>query len=97
MLDDSLDIRQEFYNCINCFTFVSPKITEISMKNIDEVFINGVSSDEFFPLVGECVSDCDNEAVLSQEEEIVPVLPLRNMVLFPGVIMPISVAREKSL
>lgn len=67
------------------------------MKNIDEVFINGVSSDEFFPLVGECVSDCDNEAVLSQEEEIVPVLPLRNMVLFPGVIMPISVAREKSL
>ncbi|MBR6804672.1 MAG: endopeptidase La [Paludibacteraceae bacterium] len=67
------------------------------MKNIDEVFINGVSSDEFFPLVGECVSDCDNEAVLSQEKEIVPVLPLRNMVLFPGVIMPISVAREKSL
>ena len=67
------------------------------MKNIDEVFINGVSSDEFFPLVGECVSDCDNEAVLSQEEEIVPVLPLRHMVLFPGVIMPISVAREKSL
>ena len=67
------------------------------MKNIDEVFINGVSSDEFFPLVGECVSDCDNEAVMSQEEEIVPVLPLRNMVLFPGVIMPISVAREKSL
>ncbi len=67
------------------------------MKNIDEVFINGVSSDDFFPLVGECVSDCDNEAVLSQEEEIVPVLPLRNMVLFPGVIMPISVAREKSL
>ena len=97
MLDDTLDIRQEFYNCINCFTFVSPKITEISMKNIDEVFINGVSSDDFFPLVGECVSDCDNEAVLSQEEEIVPVLPLRNMVLFPGVIMPISVAREKSL
>ena len=67
------------------------------MKNIDEVFINGVSSDEFFPLVGECVSDCDNEAVMSQEEEIVPVLSLRNMVLFPGVIMPISVAREKSL
>jgi ATP-dependent Lon protease len=43
------------------------------------------------------VSDCDNEAVLSQEEEILPLLPLRNMVLFPGVIMPISVAREKSL
>ena len=36
------------------------------MNNNDEIFINGVSSDEFFPLVGESVSDCDNEAVMSK-------------------------------
>lgn len=29
--------------------------------------------------------------------EILPILPLRNMVLFPGVVMPITVARPKSL
>ena len=29
--------------------------------------------------------------------EILPILPLRNMVLFPGVVLPITVARPKSL
>ena len=29
--------------------------------------------------------------------ESLPILPLKNSVLFPGVVMPISVAREKSL
>ncbi len=29
--------------------------------------------------------------------DIMPVLPLRNMVLFPGVLLPVSVARPKSL
>ena len=29
--------------------------------------------------------------------EILPVLPLRNMVLFPGVFMPVSVGRKSSL
>ena len=29
--------------------------------------------------------------------DIVPVLPLRNMVLFPGVFMPVSVGRKSSL
>ncbi len=31
------------------------------------------------------------------DEEIMPVLPLRSMTLFPGVIMPIAVGREMSL
>ena len=30
-------------------------------------------------------------------DDVVPVLPLRNMVLFPTVVMPISVGRESSL
>lgn len=30
-------------------------------------------------------------------KEILPVLPLRNMVLFPGVFMPVSVGRKSSL
>jgi ATP-dependent Lon protease len=29
--------------------------------------------------------------------EILPILPLRNTVLFPGIIFPISVGRKKSL
>lgn len=30
-------------------------------------------------------------------EEVLPILPLRNMVLFPGVFMPVSVGRKSSL
>lgn len=42
----------------------------------------------------------DEEQDLTQNldaPEILPILPLRNMVLFPGVVMPITVARPKSL
>ena len=30
-------------------------------------------------------------------KEILPILPLRNMVLFPGVFMPVSVGRKTSM
>lgn len=40
-----------------------------------------------------------NEEQLMQAEvdEVLPVLPLRNMVLFPGVFMPVTVGRKSSL
>ncbi len=40
----------------------------------------------------------DKKAVSKTENgDILPVLPLRNMVLFPGVLLPVAVARPKSL
>ena len=30
-------------------------------------------------------------------DEVLPILPLRNMVLFPGVFMPVSVGRKTSM
>ena len=41
----------------------------------------------------------DDEVKLSQESipEEVPLLPLRNTVLFPGMVIPITIGREKSL
>lgn len=49
---------------------------------------------EFLPLVSiekELKEDTDGY------EEVMPVLPLRSSVLFPGVIMPITVSREQSV
>src|SRR5690554_200031 len=50
---------------------------------------------EFIPIVEE------EDFQLGKDDadlpEVLPLLPLRNMVLFPGVIVPISVGREKSL
>jgi ATP-dependent Lon protease len=49
---------------------------------------------EFIPLL----SSEDEEAMNSEEiPEILPILPLRNTVLFPGVVIPITVGRDKSI
>src|ERR1700748_1573195 len=49
---------------------------------------------EFFPLMStEDEEEMNNEAV----PEILSILPLRNTVLFPGVVIPITVGRDKSI
>ena len=40
----------------------------------------------------------DEENLLNiKVDDVLPVLPLRNMVLFPGVFMPVSIGRRSSL
>jgi ATP-dependent Lon protease len=49
---------------------------------------------DFIPLI----TDEDEDILLSAEvPETLPILPLRNTVLFPGVIIPISVGRKQSM
>ena len=68
---------------------------------LDNIFTTGVDADgfasraEIIPLVTK-----EDESFLLYEDEIpedVPLLPLRDNVLFPGVVMPISVGRKSSL
>jgi len=49
---------------------------------------------EFLPMISIDDSDDKNKPKLGEE---VPILPLRNTVLFPGVVIPITVGRDKSL
>ena len=49
---------------------------------------------EFLPLMSD-----EDEAKISKEEtpDVLPILPLRNTVLFPGVIIPITIGRDRSV
>ena len=52
------------------------------------------SDTEFIPLL----SSEDEELIKSEKiPETLPILPLRNTVLFPGVVIPITVGRDKSI
>lgn len=67
------------------------------MKKTDEVlFLQDIidPETEFIPLLSK-----EDEQFLSNEEvpEELPILPLRNSVLFPGIVIPITVGRDKSL
>lgn len=68
--------------------FKDDRFNTILFKNIIQ------NEPEFIPIL----ADGDDEALHSLEvPEILPILPLRNTVLFPGVVIPITVGREKSL
>ena len=57
-------------------------------------FSPGEEESELIPLM---TSD-DEEAILKESlPKSVPILPLRNAVLFPGVVIPISATRDKSV
>jgi ATP-dependent Lon protease len=73
---------------------MSDKIRESKYKSI--FFAADMESDgEFIPLISDDDDDRDiKKADLPKE---LPILPLRNTVLFPGVILPITVGREKSI
>ena len=62
----------------------------------DDISLVGVIDDEteFIPLM-----TSEDEEVMNQEEtpDVLPILPLRNTVLFPGVVIPITVGRDKSI
>jgi ATP-dependent Lon protease len=49
---------------------------------------------EFFPLMS---SEDEEEMNNEQVPDILAILPLRNTVLFPGVVIPITVGRDKSI
>jgi ATP-dependent Lon protease len=68
----------------------------MNFKDIDDLsFKQGIDEDsDFIPLLSS-----EDEDMMQNEKipEILPILPLRNTVLFPGVVIPITVGRDKSI
>ncbi len=64
--------------------------------NLKAVLLENIGEDsaDFLPIMG------DEKELLNDNMQIpdtLPILPLRNTVLFPGVIIPINIGRDKSL
>lgn len=62
-------------------------VDNLSLQNIDQ-------DSELIPLLTP-----EDEKEMNDEElpETLPILPLRNTVLFPGVVIPITAGRDKSI
>ena len=60
----------------------------------EDLDIDAIEGGEFMPLLSQEEENEMNKEKVPQE---LPVLPIRNTVLFPGVIFPISVGRDKSI
>ena len=55
---------------------------------------SGNDDADFIPLISD---EDENSLERSNVPDLLPILPLRNTVLFPGVVIPITVGREKSI
>lgn len=63
--------------------------------NLDNLSLQGIDEDaEFIPLM---TPEDEEEIERESLPEILPILPLRNTVLFPGVVIPITAGRDKSI
>jgi len=59
-------------------------------------FLRSEDESEFIPMIPLNEND-DNNDKLNEIPDELPILPLRNTVLFPGVVLPITVGRDKSI
>lgn len=69
--------------------------TRMSCQDTFDELDNGVGI--VMPILTECDSEEDFSEGIEQVGESIPILPLRNMILFPGVAVPVIVGRAKSM
>jgi ATP-dependent Lon protease len=70
-------------------------MSRTKFKNLDSLSLQGIDEDaELIPLMTP-----EDEEEINKEDlpEVLPVLPLRNTVLFPGVVIPITAGRDASI
>ena len=70
-------------------------MSKTKFLNMDSLSFQSIDEDaELIPLMTQ-----EDEEEINREElpDSLPILPLRNTVLFPGVVIPITAGRDKSI
>src|SRR5205085_7059961 len=62
----------------------------------NKLFTRAEDDTDFIPIIP--LNETENESdKITEVPDDLPILPLRNTVLFPGVVLPITVGRDKSI
>jgi ATP-dependent Lon protease len=71
------------------------KLTLTAIMNTDRFFLRAEDDTDFLPIIP--LNEMDEQDKDLVIPDSLPILPLRNTVLFPGVVLPITVGRDKSI
>ncbi|GAB3828533.1 hypothetical protein GCM10028895_42190 [Pontibacter rugosus] len=76
---------------------------ELLMKNhtleqfLKDLFLSSATDDDGPELIPIITADVEDDIKLEDLPDELPLLAVRNTVLFPGVVLPITVSRKKSV
>ena len=88
-------MKKEITSNVNDILALKVTMAKTKILNIDSLSFQGIDEDaELIPLMTP-----EDEAEINNEKlpDLLPILPLRNTVLFPGVVIPITAGRDKSI